>query len=137
MNIYNESSEEKIEEDVEVKKHLIRTKGAEAIEKAQMHCDNQSFRSANSCLSNMEDMCDEFGDDEFIMNMRENISKQKKMVHNERDGISNSMNMKAYAMNMKQCYYEQESSPVHMKGAYTNKSKAMRSKKLQSLKNAF
>lgn len=137
MKIYNESSEEIVEENVEVKKHLIRTKGAEAIEKAQMHCDNRSYRSANSCLSNMEDMCDEFGDDELIMNMRENITKQKNMVKNERDGISNSMNMKAYAMNMRQCYAEQESSPVHCKGIYTNKSKALRSKKLTSLKSQY
>jgi len=137
MEVHNESKDVKIEEDAEVKKHLIRNKGAEAIEKAQFHCDRRSYRSANSCLSNMEDMCDEFMDDELMMNMKENITKQKMMVKNEREGISNDMNMKAYAMNMRQCYAEQESSPVHCKGMYTNKSKALRSNKLQSLKNAF
>jgi len=127
MKIFNESSEEKIEEDIEVKKNLVRTKGAEVIEQAQYHCERGSYRSANSCLSNMEDMCEDFEDDEVIKGMKENITKQKEMVNNERYGRRNSMNMKAFAKNMNNCYMMQESSPTHCKQAFTNKSKQMRS----------
>jgi len=137
MRIYNESSEEKVDEDLEVKKNLVRTKGAEVIEQAQDHCERGSYRSANSCLSNMEDECDAFGDDEIIMGMKENIAKQKAMVNNERHGRGNSMNMKAFAMNMNNCYMMQESSPTHCKGAFQNKSKQVRSNKLSNLKGKY
>jgi len=99
MKVHNQSSEVIIEEDLEVKRNLVRTKGAEAIEKAQLHCDNKNYNCANDCLSDMEDMCDDFMDDEVIINMKGNITKQKEMVNNEKNGIRNSMNMKAYANN--------------------------------------
>merc|ERR1711874_284950 len=135
VKVYNESSEEKIEEDIDVKKNMIRTKGAEAIEKAQDHCLRLSYRSANSCLSNMEDLCEEFEDDEIIAGMKKNIGKQKEMIKNERDGRRNSMNMNAFTKNMNNCYMMQESSPVHCKGVFSNVSKQVKSKQLFSLKN--
>jgi len=133
MKVHNQSSEVIIEEDLEVKRNLVRTKGAEAIEKAQLHCDNKSYVCANDCLSDMENMCDDFMDDAVIINMKENISKQKVMVNNEKNGRRNSMNMKAYTKNMRQCWDQQESSPMHNKAVYQNKSKAVRSNMLKNL----
>merc|ERR1711884_922196 len=101
----------------------VRTKAAEIIELAQDCCDRYSYAHAEDMLSAMEKDCDDYEDDVMFKQMKENLSKQKEMVKNEKEGRGNVMNMKAYAMNTRNCYAMQESSPLMAKGMFQNKSK--------------
>jgi len=134
IDTYNESNKIEIHEDADVKKHIVRTKAAEAIELAQDCCDKRNYDLAENMLSAMELDCDKYKDDVMFRQMKENLSKQKEMVKNEKEGRGNVMNMKAYAMNSRNCYANQESSPLMAKGMFQNQSRIARSSKMSIIK---
>jgi len=84
----------------------------------------------------MNNLCEEFKDDILIGKMKENINKQKIMINNEKNGVKNNMNIKAFAKNINNCFEMQESCPNQCEGMYINKSKMKKSSMLQTVKKA-
>jgi len=59
------------------------------------------------------------------------------MLKNERLGIRNEYNRKAYATNMNKCFMEQEAAPQFEFNVYQNKTRAMKSSQMKGLKGLF
>ena len=124
-----------IEKDAEVAKNLLRVKGSDAIEDAMEMGGDCRYSEARSRLSHMEKDLDQYSNDSFCMEMKENLAKQKVLWNNEKEGISNEMNVMAYCKNMKSCYMDQESAPQFTGEKNMNKTKAKYSKKLKALRH--
>lgn len=134
LKICNESEDVKIQENEEVKKHLMRVQASEIIEKAQVLFDRNDYKQGEDMLGACCDMLEDYKQDKILGSLQTNIKKQKQMAVNSRMGVQNQMKMSSYAKSMVQAYNCQESIPC-CGDMYQNRTKQAFQTKLQKSKN--
>jgi len=115
----------------------MRVHAVEVMEEAQNLADNGNYEEGEKMLENMNMDLDLYQNDEIFLGMKENCIKQKDMLRNERLGVYNEYNRKAFATNMTKCYMKQEAAPQFEFNAYQNNTRSKMSSKMKGLKSGF
>jgi len=132
--VHNESEDVTPVDNIEVKKHCLRVRGSEAIEEAQRFSDNYQYDKGEALLEFMCCELGDYGEDEILSNMKENMVKQKKAINSTGKGMDCGMNMKAFSKNMCNTYAMQESAPAFCGDAYQNVTKGKMMQRLAKRK---
>ena len=134
IKVCNEDDASEIVKSDDVDKDLIRVRGSEALEEAMDCAKRGDYEAGEMLMEKVEEECCRYDTDDFVVKMKENFTKNREMIKNERMGISNDCNMQAYGRNIQNCYMEQESAPQFMKGAFENKTRQKYGDRLGKMK---
>jgi len=139
MEIVNEDYDlEPINKNEDVNKNFMRVHAVEIMDEAQILADQGNYEAGELMLENMNNDLLMFADnDDIFKGMQQNCSKQKDMLKNEKLGINNEYNRKAFAKNMNTCFMKQEAAPQFEFDAYQNKTRSAMSKKMKGLKSGY
>merc|ERR1711939_1017134 len=67
MQVYNQSSNVTIVEEIDVKKNILRVRASEVIESVDNYCDVGEYAKGMTCLDEMCEQLEEFENDEVMM----------------------------------------------------------------------
>ena len=132
IEIVNEDYDlEPINKNEQVNKNYMRVHAVEVMQEAQDHADDECYAQAIKLLENISNDLDLYQDDEILKGMKENCIKQKDMLQNERLGIYNEYDRKAYATNMNTCYMKEEAAPQFDLNTYQNNTRSIMSSRVK------